>query len=283
MTREKQIILVQPYLSMKAKDYRGMFAGHTDVLGFYEFSVKDGWPGHFQAVPDGSTDLVFGIGSRDVKTYIGGTVLKAKGWEFEEGRTYFGIRFRPGKCILPKDLSIKDVVDADLELSPYAYGSTFLEQIAGMHTLEQKADLFLQHFSKQEQRENGTIRNIETYVRKRIYESGGNISIAELTEETGYSESYLRRAFGQIHGISPKVFEGFVRFQRFLKEISVAGTCMSTEEAALACGYYDQSHMMKDFKRFAGMTPEQHKKLILNSRRPVWDYQRLKSLQECQN
>ncbi len=31
-----------------------------------------------KAVPDGSVDLLFGIGEQDVKTYIGGTVLAAK-------------------------------------------------------------------------------------------------------------------------------------------------------------------------------------------------------------
>ena len=50
-----------------------------------------------KAVPDGSVNLLFGIGEQDVKTYIGGTVLAAKGWEFEDGRSYFGVRFQPGE------------------------------------------------------------------------------------------------------------------------------------------------------------------------------------------
>lgn len=44
--------------------------------------VKNGNSGNFRAVPDGSTDLVFGIGEKDVKVLVGGTVLKAKNWEF---------------------------------------------------------------------------------------------------------------------------------------------------------------------------------------------------------
>ena len=35
------------------------------------------------------------------------------------------------------------------------------------------------------------------------------------------------------------------------------------EALAADCGYYDQSHMMKDFKRFAGRTPEQYRKFRL--------------------
>lgn len=37
---------------------------------------------------------------------------------------------------------------------------------------------------------------------------------------------------------------------------------MDSEELALNCGYYDQSHMLKDFRAFAGMTPEKYKKLL---------------------
>ena len=28
------------------------------------------------------------------------------------------------------------------------------------------------------------------------------------------------------------------------------------------CGYYDQSHMLKDFRAFAGTTPEKYKKYL---------------------
>ena len=64
----------------------------------------------------------YGIGEQDVKTYIGGTVLAAKGWEFEDGRSYFGVRFQPGSCILPEELSIRDLVNKDLEIDGNLFG-----------------------------------------------------------------------------------------------------------------------------------------------------------------
>lgn len=48
------------------------------ISNFYEFHVQEGTPANFKAVPDDSTDLVFGIGEHDVKVLLGGTVLKAK-------------------------------------------------------------------------------------------------------------------------------------------------------------------------------------------------------------
>ena len=107
MEDKKIVTPVQPYLTLDAEDYQELLNRRMGISSFYEFNVKNGNSGNFRAVPDGSTDLVFGIGEKDVKVFVGGTVLKAKNWEFDDGRFYFGARFLPGKCILPKSLSIK--------------------------------------------------------------------------------------------------------------------------------------------------------------------------------
>ena len=116
MEDKKIVTPVQPYLTLDAEDYQEILNRRMGISSFYEFNVKNGNSGNFRAVPDGSTDLVFGIGEKDVKVLVGGTVLKAKDWEFDDGRYYFGARFLPGKCILPKSLSIKEVVNADVEI-----------------------------------------------------------------------------------------------------------------------------------------------------------------------
>ncbi|MFR5152604.1 MAG: helix-turn-helix domain-containing protein [Ruminococcus sp.] len=77
-------------------------------------------------------------------------------------------------------------------------------------------------------------------------------SIQMLSRETGYSECYIRRVFKEIHGISPKEFERFIRFQAFLGEITKSPEQAGSEETALNCGYYDQSHMLKDFRLLQG-------------------------------
>lgn len=94
---------MQPYLVLDTDDYEVKKEMKSGISHFYEFSKKKNSKVEMKAVPDGSVDLLFGIGEQDVKTYIGGTVLAAKGWEFEDGRSYFGVRFQPGSCILRKN------------------------------------------------------------------------------------------------------------------------------------------------------------------------------------
>ena len=269
MEDKKIITPVQPYLRMGAEDYQERMIQRMGISSFYEFRVEDGKEENFKAVPDGSTDLVFGIGEKDVKVMIGGTVLKAKDWEFEDGRYYFGARFLPGRSILPKTLSMQEIVNTDLELDKNDYGSGLTESLAAARDVEKRSQILMRYLSENQwENQRDSAHTLEQYMRQRIYATNGNISIQMLSRETGYSEAYIRRIFKQIHGISPKEFERFVRFQAFLQEISrtpeISGTpeAKGSEEIALNCGYYDQSHMLKDFRAFAGTTPEQYKKLV---------------------
>ena len=81
----------------------------------------------------------------------------------------------------------------------------------------------------------------------------------ELEDETNYSACYLRRVFKNYHSISPKQFAQYVRFQTLLEKMEKGN--MRYDELALECGYYDEAHMMKEFKNYAGMTLEQYRKL----------------------
>jgi len=67
----------------------------------------------------------------------------------------------------------------------------------------------------------------------------------------GLSARQYRRRFEAAVGISPKLFARIARFQRSLEWIGNAPPV----EVALACGYYDQAHLIRDWKQFAGMTP----------------------------
>lgn len=78
-------------------------------------------------------------------------MLKAKNWEFDDGRYYFGARFLPGKCILPKSLSIKEVVNADVEIDRNEYGSGLTESLAEAADVKQRAQILMQYLSSNQE------------------------------------------------------------------------------------------------------------------------------------
>ena len=66
------------------------------------------------------------------------------------------------------------------------------------------------------------------------------------------SPRQLERRFKRQVGIGPKLFCRIQRFQRVFREIESGGNWV---QAALACGYYDQAHLVRDMRQFSGETP----------------------------
>jgi AraC-like DNA-binding protein len=89
---------------------------------------------------------------------------------------------------------------------------------------------------------------------RRINESGGRIHIDRLASLACLSRKQFERVFLQRVGISPKQFLKIVRFQNALRLKATRHDCTLTE-LAYDCGYYDQSHMIREFTRLSGQTP----------------------------
>jgi len=72
--------------------------------------------------------------------------------------------------------------------------------------------------------------------------------------ELAVSERHLRRVFREELGVSPKAFAKLARFQRALRAARDDARASWTNIAA-AAGYYDQAHLIAEFRAIAGVTP----------------------------
>ena len=87
----------------------------------------------------------------------------------------------------------------------------------------------------------------------RIRATRGSMRIEHLARRTGLSQSALERRFRREVGTSPKKFAALVRLRQVVR-LRRAGA--SFTQIAHAAGYADQSHFIKDFRRFTSETPE---------------------------
>jgi AraC-like DNA-binding protein len=90
-----------------------------------------------------------------------------------------------------------------------------------------------------------------------IDQSMGMVDIATLAKNACLSRKQYERIFKSNVGVSPKRFLRIIRLQHalFKKQVNPK---MSLTELAYDCGYYDQSHMINDFKLLTGMSPRQY-------------------------
>lgn len=70
------------------------------------------------------------------------------------------------------------------------------------------------------------------------------------------SKKQFERLFHSFVGINPKEYTRIVRFQKALAQMQhQAGKEINQAQIAYASGYADQSHFIRDFKKFCGYTP----------------------------
>lgn len=92
---------------------------------------------------------------------------------------------------------------------------------------------------------------------KLINSARGVIGIDTLASAVCLSRKQFERTFDSRIGSSPKQFLRTVRFQHSLYQKQKNKELMLTE-LAYRCGYFDQSHMISDYKSFSGKTPSQY-------------------------
>ena len=89
---------------------------------------------------------------------------------------------------------------------------------------------------------------------ERIEAAAGDINVEALAEEAGVGRRQFERRFSAQVGISPALLANVFRFRRVFDAIE-RGSARPWTDAAAAAGYFDQSHLIRDFRRFVGCTP----------------------------
>ena len=257
----------QPYMTLEMDGYSQINRTDYGISHFYEFTIHDEKKHCIKAVPDASIDLLFNIGENKVSTYISGTVFGVKKWELGTQDDCFGVRFQPGQGILPKDITMEMIVNDDIEIDGDIFGKKLTEKIALAKTMSERIDIFKKAYEDMVLGRNSLSdkEKINEYLVNRISRTKGMITMRQLEDETNYSACYLRRIFKSFHGISPKQFAQYIRFQNLLMQADKEG--VRYEQVALDCGYYDEPHMMKEFKKYSGVTLEQYRKMINTNKR----------------
>ena len=88
-----------------------------------------------------------------------------------------------------------------------------------------------------------------------IKESNGTISIREIYSLLNISKSKLEQHFNRDVGLTPKEFCKIEKLNYFINSYK-SDTSQSLTELTYQCGYYDQSHLIKDFKYFLDTSPK---------------------------
>jgi AraC-like DNA-binding protein len=91
-----------------------------------------------------------------------------------------------------------------------------------------------------------------------IERTQGRLSIDALARAANITRRHLERRFLEAVGATPKRLARITRFQHALRMLEQFDAASPGAETAAACGYADQSHFIRDFRRLAGCSPSEH-------------------------
>jgi AraC-like DNA-binding protein len=89
-------------------------------------------------------------------------------------------------------------------------------------------------------------------------------SVDDLASHAVMSKRRLQRIFNEYVGVSPKWVIRRYRMHELIEKIN-SGSRLDWSQVALDLGYFDQAHLINDFKSIVGYSPTQYQKLILKS------------------
>jgi AraC-like DNA-binding protein len=203
-------------------------------------------------LPDGCMDFIFDL-ERGTARLVG-TMTRAKVVEGRPHARLFGVRFLPGCAAQFVDAHAHEVADRVLSLSDVTRSAAFAlpERVAEAATASARRAIIGEFLSIAAAR----TRPLDVRVRaatQLIRRHGGTLKISALAADARVGERQLERLFQERLGVSPKHFARVVRMEHTVRSLAAhAGT---QAELAAACGYADESHLLRDFQDLAGVTP----------------------------
>jgi len=241
-----------------------------DYVRYYWALESNGAPDeqvHFVTIADGSPGIIF---------------QQSGGASFQEGKklasvflygqstaharivspatfSTIGVYFYPHalKSVFGIDSSAltDDCLDLDLLLN----GERLMERLENTPDVEAKAGILSECIWEQICRHDHSLQAATRHALKRIIQSQGNVSMKDLRQELQISERTLERRFQEGIGLSPVLFGRICRFQASLNQLR-ARSYDKLSDIAFEQEYADQSHFIRNFKEFTGLTPFQFRR-----------------------
>jgi AraC-like DNA-binding protein len=164
-----------------------------------------------------------------------------------------GVRFWPGAIRVFIDAPAEQAVDgmADGSLLRASLAREVAREVHGADAEERRERL--QHALLNQLGDRPRPHRMVRAAVQALLLAEGVVNIDSLAGTLGVSRRHLEREFVREVGVAPKSLASVLRFRRVLRAIEEGAADWAG--VALRCGYYDQSHLIRDFKRYTGRSP----------------------------
>ena len=249
------------------------------------FWLYDGYScayAHERIFPTGAFDLVFNLRDDELRIYEDDEPLSCSRYsgalvsgpydgffvtDRARGASAMGVHFRPGGAFPFLGLSAYEFANRHIDLAA----------IWGRHAEEIRERLAVAPSSRHRFRllENALLsplrRPLEHHPAVSLAlndfrSENSRAAVQKLARDAGVSDHRFIDVFRSEVGLKPKMFHRVHRFQRVLIQVHRLPE-PEWEQLALDSGYFDQSHLIRDFVAFSGLSPTDYLRRLKELRR----------------
>ena len=213
----------------------------------------------YAVIPHGCATLVFACDDRGTIAQLFGPMKKPArvGREANAYGLLFIVEFQPAGYYAFSGMLQKELTDWVL---PLGDANPALDRLIARHLetavsvegfIAEVDRLFLAHLKTAFYQQEFSLAN------QMIVDSGGRLSVKEISQTVFYSERHLGRIFDRYMGVNVKAFSRLVRVNKALRLLRRPGN--SIMQVCLQTGYYDMPHFIHDFKAICGITPQEYR------------------------
>jgi AraC-like DNA-binding protein len=207
--------------------------------------------------PDGCTDIIFKFDRTSGTAYAGifGTMTRFVEVDYPTSTQMFGIRFKPAGMTAFTRIPMEEFTDrsVELELVNTLFTPSFYEALPEKQSMAEIVartnHCLIKQLPSLYPSDRQIIRAVDL-----IRLAKGQLSLAGVAFEVCLCQRHFERKFKLTIGVSPKMFAKIFRFKHAMQ-------CLRNYPQkdlltiAIECGYYDHTHLIKDFKLLSGETP----------------------------
>lgn len=218
-------------------------------------------------LPDASPEIIFNFGERFRHRRLDGTVTEQPSW-FVVGQIeralmlesplladVVGVRLRPAALravlAIPAHELTERVVAVQDVLSSAEDGWC---RAAEEESLPARIERVREFVRRRVRDASGEADPLVEAVMAHVTRSGGRVRLRDVARAVGRSPRAIERRVLRVVGLRPKTVARIARVQR-VSGLKRAAPQLSWAALAFRCGYADQAHLVRDFKRIAGVTP----------------------------
>lgn len=254
---------------MKYKEYMPSGILKPYIKCFYSLEMNAHEHSEDMAYATGCIELMFNLSESRLQTnknghYLNGSSIELWGQLIEPMQfrvagniNMIGVRFYPATAALFFDGHIRAFNNEVVNCTDISHQS--IEELHAKLLYEnsvcQKIVLVERYLARRMNtatKQLGKVKLVSQIIRELNYE-GSFEKINTMAAKYNISSRHLQNLFIHTTGISPKLYHRIFRFQQSLKLITAGNNSLTG--IAYQCGYFDQSHFIKEFLSFTNTTP----------------------------